>query len=298
LVLKPSNSLTRKKLGQVIPKLVVSLFSWFHHGRSEFVGSPINTLVGNSLVYATYSVDGRIREDEMEFLVAASRNGWNIIVINNGMEIITLDGVDALIINRENRGRDLGAFSHAVRTISFKEGELIFANSSINWSDEAFDVIYRDIVLHEEKVIFLAESNQPFIHGQSFFVWFSKRALERNAHIIAFSGVRLWRSKRLLVWNEELPIMRRMISHNINVGFLFSYDALLAEFRQTFESNFNYSPVDKGNIESLISRNILLNPSIHFAPYIYHKYGIFKMSLLTNPAQMETPTYFLQGTRS
>lgn len=249
-------------------------------------------------MYATYSVDGRIREDEMEFLVAASRNGWNIIVINNGMEIITLDGVDALIINRENRGRDLGAFSHAVRTISFKEGELIFANSSINWSDEAFDVIYRDIVLHEEKVIFLAESNQPFIHGQSFFVWFSKRALERNAHIIAFSGVRLWRSKRLLVWNEELPIMRRMISHNINVGFLFSYDALLAEFRQTFESNFNYSPVDKGNIESLISRNILLNPSIHFAPYIYHKYGIFKMSLLTNPAQMETPTYFLQGTRS
>jgi len=254
----------------------------------------IQSVHGNCLVYATYSADGFLLDDEIYFLDDAIKNKWKVIIVNNGNPMSDLQGrLKAKIINRANESRDLGAFSLVVNSDFKFHGEVIFTNSSIRWSRDSFSRIVKGMYSKQADVIFLTQSRQTFEHGQSYFSWFSKEAVERNAHTVAFGAVRKWKSKRLLVWNEELPVLHRLRINRFDVRFMLTYDDIVREFLESADLEKFYTRSDQREIRKRICHGISLNPTIHFAPFLYKRYGIYKRSLLGNPAQMAESLFFL-----
>ena len=251
--------------------------------------------LGKTLVYATLSTDGRLRKDEVILLEEAQNCGWSTLIVNNGASLDEdTSRYSVLVINRENTGRDFGAYRSAVTRFSGFLDETIFANSSMYWSKGSFSKIVNKIYdFSESDILFMTESLFPWQHGQTYFIWFSKGAIQKSAHLMAFKNVRNWKSKKLLVWNEELTLFRRLTQAGFSVDFLFTYSELVKNFLSLGATQDLFNATDYEDISDRIAHKVYLNPTIHFAPLMYQGFQIYKASLLRNPASMVHPIGFL-----
>jgi hypothetical protein len=233
----------------------------------------------------------------MLFLRQAKDNGWLVIVGNNGRLINPAKPEIAdFYFERPNKNRDLGVYAEAVRRYPQFQSEIIFTNSSLRWSKNSLKNIYAEIEKRNEfEVLFMTESLQPIRHGQTFFIWFSKESVLSGTHKKIMNPRRNWGSKRLLVWSEELTMLQRIEKLNNTVGFLLRYSQLTRQFKSEDKVKDLYDLSDFKSISERVEKNIPLNPSIHFSPLVFQRFGIHKSSLFANPAQMKSPLHFLQS---
>jgi hypothetical protein len=217
----------------------------------------------------------KIRALDVDVILSINRNSKYLHALNVP--------VGLQVVERDNRGFDLGAFTMLIRKYEYKaNARIFFMNDSIDWGEFGLLKNFRDLEKKSNYFDFvgLFESFQKVYHIQSFaFACNPKAALSYSRDF------RNWRFKRSAVRYGELRGTKRLLSEGYTLTVIHSYVELLEKFglRVTGGS-------DLRDIEILISLGVPLNPMQHFwreAEDLAH--GIIKYSALSNPAKLKDP---------
>jgi len=185
-------------------------------------------------------------------------------------------------LNRRNHGRDLASYKYALDSLNLTStSELLFLNDSVLWTDNAvlsFLKMARESVF---EVTSLTGSDQHSFHLQSYALHLKGDIAELAK---AFEVIRISNFKRVIVEAGEKRLSRYWIAHQFHIGSIYNQDSLiplLAKYKDLYREDY-------GQILTLLSQRVPLNPSIHFWAPLHAKSGVIKKVLMTeNPAQLK-----------
>jgi hypothetical protein len=127
----------------------------------------------------------------------------------------------------------------------------------------------------------ITASYQRTYHLQTYALYLRKPTPDVLAPIL---GMKIYRYKRNVVRHGELAFSKEWIRRGFRVGAVWNFEI---ENLESKVSNL-LSERDLFTIRKLLANEVVLNPSIHFWPWLFRDMQIIKKSLmLKNPAKFE-----------
>lgn len=205
-----------------------------------------------------------------------------MILVNTGSYRITIDQPKLLHIHRKNFGRDLASYKYGLDLLNLENtSELLFFNDSVLWTKNSLSIFLTNARKSVFQVTSLTSSDQDTFHLQSYALHLKGDVAQ---HSKAFSEIKLSHFKRILVEAGEKRLSNYWVSNQIRIGGLFSQLSLgdsLPEFSELY-------PGDYDQLQTLLSRGIQLNPSIHLWAPLYKESGVIKKALIAaNPTKFK-----------
>ncbi len=209
-----------------------------------------------------------------------------VLIINTGKTSFSDSHPNVLVVSRGNFGRDLASYKLATDLLNFEStSEIFFFNDSVIWTDNSILCFLNKARESAFEVTSLTSSDQHTFHLQSYALHLKGNMVELTK---PFSSIRVSNFKRLIVEAGEKSLSRYWISRNIHIGAIENQKTL----GPLLKKYVDLYPEDYVILQSLISRDVPLNPSIHLWAPLYATSGVIKKALITaNPAKLKySPT--------
>ncbi len=256
-------------------------------------------------LYVHYAATGQVSRmvrDQLDFL---ARSGFAIVFITMAQRIPAADWdavrqVCALAVQRENFGRDFGAWRDLVPEVRRRWPaltELMLVNDSVIGPIHPLDPILAMLRSSGDGLFGLTESIQGGVHLQSYMLLARGRPVVDD--LMRFlQGLYVSHSKWLLVQMGEIRLARWMRCRGHRVAALFSYDRLIEaalsdpeECRRLAQSHKRFREL--GRLTADDARQMLhdwpLNPTHHLWHVLATRFGypFLKTELiLKNPGRL------------
>ena len=254
------------------------------------------TTTSRVAIYACFCNSAR-EEDEVRAVVEEVAKVVDIlIVVNTGSAHLRINPASATVqvASRENKGRDLGSYRFGIDMLSSVEvAELSLLNDSVYWLPGAATAFISAARGTAWDVTGLTESRQTRRHLQSFALHIK---VPKLAALEPITAVRDWRWKRMLVAAGEIEFSHKWVRRGISIGALHTQDSLWQQAVQSLRASY-LSDFDE--VQTLVEREVALNPSIHLWPSLLQQAGVLKKSLLReNPCRFKEPPTTLAEAQS
>lgn len=152
------------------------------------------------------------------------------IVVCNDLELKIPVPEYVTYLNRENKGYDFGAWSHALLTNNLYENydKFIFVNSSVDgpynkgkWTDVYLNGLQNNVKLFGTTINCIKKIN--LCHVQSYIFCMNKETLKFLIGKQIFSLTELATTFKNAIWKKEVAMSRKIVEHGWNIGSLLSY---------------------------------------------------------------------------
>jgi hypothetical protein len=196
-------------------------------------------------VFVHFDAKGIVRPHTRDYLTALITDGFGIILVtNSGM----LDAESeswlalrcALILIRQNRGYDFGAYRDGIAAFFEQRvaaDVLVIANDSVYGPFTQFDSIITRMDFSKSDVWALTDSWQHRYHLQSYFVAFGPVALANPAFTAFWKGVRNVRSKWAAIRFYELRMTHLMEAGGLRCAAIWDYFAVVDALQDIADSS-------------------------------------------------------------
>ena len=185
---------------------------------------PIKVLV----VYCFHKYNDRVKK----FIKNAIFEDDNVkfIVVCNDLKLKIPVPSYVTYLNRDNKGYDFGAWSHAIFTDNIYNNYdyFIFANSSVDgpyikgkWTDVYINGLQNNVKLFGTTINCIGQINK--CHVQSYIFSMDKETLQFLMGKQIFSLTELATTFRNAIWQKEVAMSRKIIEHGWNIGCLLPY---------------------------------------------------------------------------
>lgn len=207
------------------------------HLRIKAVHRGLDRRSNKFFVFVIYAPDG-IPEFTYRFLEEVSGSENNLIVVANSalgdLDRGRLLSQAHVVIERENIGRDFGAYKDGVLFVleTYPVAErVVLANDSVFYFQEGLSELVQRLSGPEE-LIGANESYEYARHVQSFLLSFGKHAIRSRPFRKFWQGYRPLDSRQWAIMNGELALTRAMIQDGFEPHILFTPDALAAKLEE------------------------------------------------------------------
>lgn len=200
-------------------QLGISFFDFVTSSNRNLLFDKKITKIDNTqptIIYAHWSQTGEFRKDEIKLFDFFISKNWNVVVVSNCVNnsvprnfFEDEHNSRLFIVNRKNRGRDLGAMRDGINALAWedeKQIDVLFLNSSTLYLPSNFDR-FLELLSCEKSGFFTAtKSSQPFNHFQTFCFGFSRFEARKIREV--FKCIHNTRLKQTAVSFGELRISR------------------------------------------------------------------------------------------
>lgn len=205
-----------------------------------------------------------------------------LILVNTGSSELKIDQPNFLYFRRENFGRDLASYKYALDSLQLTDTfELFLFNDSVFWTGNSVFDFLKSARQKDFDVTALTSSYQHSYHLQSYALHLKGDIAELTK---PFKAIRISNFKRVIVEAGEKRLSRYWLARQTQIGSVFTQDSLsplLTKYRDLYREDYD-------QILSFVSRNVPLNPSIHFWAPLYAQSGVVKKAFLSkNPAHLK-----------
>ena len=236
---------------------------------------------------ASLAAFNETHEELLTIVSALSDAGYRVLVIRNVDNLGSQDeiGKEYRIVNRQNRGFDIGAYRDAFQFIE-SPTNLIFLNTSLYWEAGRLGKIASNVKNNNvNTVTYLTESLQGEKHGQSFFLHLKLDSTKMHTFQRFMTlKTKNWHYKRSAVKYGEKAIYNYFVGDkSVRIDFIFPY-LFVSDTYLKMEAELT-----EPWIKRLIENFVPLNPTQHLWPALQllgfpgHK----KTLVLDNPANLE-----------
>ena len=215
-------------------------------------------LSGRVCLFVSHAPQRELKTHVLHHIDHLLRSGLQIVLIVNTdlplAEIVVPDelaGKLAGVFIRQNHGFDFGAWSHALALCNRSGWERLYlVNDSIvgPLSQEGFDEMMARIESSDADVVGLTENPKPIPHLQSYFLVFSKRALDSPELDAMLRDVRNLGDKGQVVEVYEVRMTRTLRGGGFTTQALYgglpdgrsAHGDLLAHWQELLDAGFPY----------------------------------------------------------
>ena len=174
---------------------------------------------------------GAVHDYVLHYLMALRRVGYEILFVSNAPKLSESDWARvapyaALMMRRNNRGHDFGAFRDAVLELAPRLAgldSLIIANDSVYGPMQDLAPLLAKCESGEASVWGITDSWDRAYHLQSYFLVFRREALASPAFLKFWRSVRLVPSRSWVIRKYEIGLTQAMMKAGLRCTALFPY---------------------------------------------------------------------------
>lgn len=239
--------------------LLVHIFrhihAWIAYGLSFFErGDAIKTVHHGRIpieqarrvaVFVHYDPQGRTHDFVFHYLRELADCGFAIVFVSNSPRLAAddvdrLNSLCALVVHRQNRGYDFGAYRDGIALIPDLEkvDQLVLANDSVYGPLRRLGPMLERMDARKADVWGATDSWQHAFHIQSYFVLFHRAALQSKAFSDFWKNVRLVSSKTWVINKYEVRMTRALQRDGLRCRAVYAYrDIVKAILKAVWEGN-------------------------------------------------------------
>lgn len=204
-------------------------------------------------IFVHFDRAGVVREHVLHYVRALAEAGLSVVFATNSGRLRP-DSMEALqrlcagVLIRRNIGYDFGAWREALERLGLPRAEtemLVIANDSLYGPLCPLRTIIERIDLTEAEIWGLTESWQRRYHLQSYFLAFSRAALESEAWRRFWADIQPVPSKHWVIRTYEVGLTQALLRGGLRARALWPYEPLLreAELREGREAQEGDDPM-------------------------------------------------------
>lgn len=222
---------------------------------------------------------GRVAEFVHHYLAEIERSGFAIVFVSNAPCLVP-DALErlrsrcALILRRDNVGRDFGAYRDALAALPSLDhlDALLLANDSVYGPFHDLQGLLDRMDLAEADVWGATDGWQRRFHLQSYFVLFGRRALASEAFRRFWARLRYVQAKSWVIDRYEIGLTRTLMDEGLRCRAAFPYREIATSLLHAIGENGalaqgdHTTPIRRRFVGTLIDgieRGLPLN-SLHF----------------------------------
>lgn len=266
-------------------------------------------------IFAHYSRHGRVDDYVLHYLRCLRDAGFELVFVSNAPVLsaearAALQPLCALIMRRRNIGYDFGAYKDGIAAIGNVAAldELLLANDSVYGPFEDLAAVLSRCDPAHAALWGITDNWFRHFHLQSYFLLFTRRALDSEAFARFWAGIRYVQSKRWIIEKYEIGLSRALIGDGLRCAALYPYrrvtEALAADVEAMPSATEEPAGMPESNARKRISlaqrrfaanmfeaveRGVPLNSTHHLWNYLIAELGcpFLKRELLErNPANI------------
>lgn len=181
-------------------------------------------------VFAHFDDQGVVHEFVHHYLREIHRAGFAVVFVTNAPRLRAADverlaPLCALVLRRDNVGRDFGAFKDGIAAIPDlrRVESLLLANDSVYGPFHDMGEVVARMSLAEADVWGITDSWERSYHLQSFFLLFGRRALAGAAFARFWRELRYVQAKSWIIERYEIGLTRALMADGLRCRALCPY---------------------------------------------------------------------------
>ena len=188
---------------------------------------------------------GGLSRSVRHLIAGLVRNRVNVVLVSNGAlapaDRTLLSGQVATLIERENLGRDFGAYQAGIRHLE-AEGKLARCRKLFLINDSAFyaapvDRLIADLLGHAAPYIGLFEIFEHHYHVSSFFLCFSQAVAGHPAFLRFWARYRPYSTRHHVIFAGEGRLTARLMRLNFTPHIVYDTIAIQAALEQAIDGD-------------------------------------------------------------